>query len=86
MISDSMKRWASKIFTTLPGVFLTPVLYVIFVIKLVPPLTMLCYLVMLIGIAVYSVSQYRKHRRWSKFFGAVTQASIVCIAAPSSFG
>jgi O-antigen/teichoic acid export membrane protein len=68
-----MNRWATKTFTTLPGLFLTPVLYVIFAIKLVPPLTMLCYGIMLAGMIAYPISRYRQHRRWAKVFGSVFQ-------------
>jgi signal peptidase I len=74
-----MKRWASKLFTTLPGLFLTPVLYVIFAIKLVPPLTILCYGIMLAGIIAYPISQYQKHQRWSKAFSGVAKAAMLAV-------
>jgi signal peptidase I len=74
-----MNRWATKTFTTLPGLFLTPVLYVIFAIKLVPPLTMFCYGIMLVGMIAYPISQYRQHQRWAKVFGAIAKAAILAI-------
>jgi signal peptidase I len=59
-------RRLSQLFTTIPGLLLTPVLFAIFTVKLLPSIAILSYGIILLGWIVYPISQYRKHQRWPR--------------------
>jgi signal peptidase I len=74
-------RSLSPIFTTIPGLLLTPVFFSIFSIKLLPAIAILCYGIILTGTIIYPISQYKKYHRWAKAFAGTGIAIIVGVVS-----
>jgi signal peptidase I len=67
-------------FTTLPGIAILSILYTLFTLKLFPAISIFVYLILLIALFTYPISQYLQHRRTLKALKAFGAALLTVIA------
>ncbi|WP_404788470.1 signal peptidase I [Altericista sp. CCNU0014] len=67
-------------FTTLPGIAVLSLLYILFTLKLFPAISIFVYLILLIALFTYPIGQYLQHRRALKVLQAIGAALITVIA------
>jgi signal peptidase I len=71
---------AIKGFTTLPGIAILSLLYNLFTLKLFPAISIFVYLILLIALFTYPISQYLQHRRALKVLKAIGAVLLTVIA------
>jgi signal peptidase I len=71
---------AIKGFTTLPGIAILALLYSLFTLKLFPAISIFVYLILLITLFTYPISQYLQHRRALTVLKAIGASLLTVIA------
>jgi signal peptidase I len=71
---------AIKGFTTLPGIAILSLLYNLFTLKLFPAISIFVYLILLIALFTYPISQYLQHRRALTVLKAIGASLLTVIA------
>jgi signal peptidase I len=69
-----------KGFTTLPGIAILSLLFNLFTLKLFPSISIFVYLILLIALFTYPISQYLEHRRALRVLKAIGAVLLTVIA------